>query len=217
MPAPPGDRRLGAGGPEQLLLPHRRQPRVPQRPDQRPPAHRHPDGARLPCPAAAAAVPQQPGRRAAQAPAPVTPVSAALPLLVIAVAIFQQMLGNAGMLNTFLARNDLPTVEIIGTPELFMSLITAQSIWKDAGWGTIIFLAALARVDEEQYEAAAIDGANARQRLIHVTLPALRGLFILLLILRRGHSLSVGFEQIILQQGPVGLEASEVLDTWLYN
>jgi putative aldouronate transport system permease protein len=136
---------------------------------------------------------------------------------VIVVAIFQQMLGNAGMLNTFLVQHDLPIVHIIGVPELFKGLITAQAIWKDAGWGTIIFLAALSRIDQEQYEAAAVDGASSWQRLVHITLPALKGLFILLLILRLGSSLSVGFEQIILQQGPVGLEASEVLDTWVYN
>jgi len=136
---------------------------------------------------------------------------------VIVVAIFQQMLGNAGMLNTFLVKQDLPIVHIIGVPDLFMALITSQAIWKDAGWGTIIFLAALSRIDQEQYEAAAVDGASAWQRLINITLPALKGLFILLLILRLGSSLSVGFEQIILQQGPVGLEASEVLDTWVYN
>lgn len=136
---------------------------------------------------------------------------------VIVVALFQQMLGNAGMLNTFLVQNDLPTLNIIGSPELFMTLLTSQAIWKDAGWGTIIFLAALSQIDQEQYEAAAVDGANAWQRMIHVTLPALRGLFILLLILRLGNSLSVGFEQIILQQGPVGIQASEVLDTWIYN
>ena len=62
-----------------------------------------------------------------------------------------------------------------------------------------------------------MDGANARQRMFSITLPALKGLFILLLILRLGSSLSVGFEQIVLQQGPVGLQASEVLDTWVYN
>ena len=136
---------------------------------------------------------------------------------VIVVALFQQMLGNAGMLNTFLVQNDLPIIQIIGVPELFKALITSQVIWKDAGWGTILFLAAISRIDQEQYEAAAVDGANARQRMFSITLPALKGLFILLLILRLGSSLSVGFEQIILQQGPVGLQASEVLDTWVYN
>jgi putative aldouronate transport system permease protein len=136
---------------------------------------------------------------------------------VIVVAIFQQMLGNAGMLNTSLIQNDLPMLHIIGVPELFKVLLTTQVIWKDAGWGTIIFLAALAQVDQEQYEASAVDGANAWRRLWHITLPALKGIFILLLILRLGDSLSVGFEQIILQQGPVGTESSEVLDTWVYN
>ena len=136
---------------------------------------------------------------------------------VIVVALFQQMLGNAGMLNTFLVQNDLPIVHIIGVPEVFKALITSQVIWKDAGWGTIIFLAAISRIDQEQYEAAAVDGASAWQRLLHITLPSLKGLFILLLILRLGSSLSVGFEQIILQQGPVGIQASEVIDTWVYN
>jgi putative aldouronate transport system permease protein len=136
---------------------------------------------------------------------------------VIVVALFQQMLGNAGMLNTFLVQHDWPIVQVIGVPELFKALLTSQAIWKDAGWGTIIFLAAISRIDQEQYEAAAVDGANATQRMFNITLPALKGLFILLLILRLGSSLSVGFEQIILQQGPVGLRASEVLDTWVYN
>lgn len=136
---------------------------------------------------------------------------------VIVVALFQQMLGNAGMLNTFLIQHDLSQLHIIGAPELFKALLTSQIVWKDAGWGTIIFLAALAQVDQEQYEAAAVDGAGARQRLWHITLPSLKGLFILLLILRLGNSLSVGFEQIILQQAPVGLGPSEVLDTWVYN
>ncbi|MVA76424.1 ABC transporter permease subunit [Auraticoccus sp. F435] len=136
---------------------------------------------------------------------------------VIVVSLFQQMLGNAGMLNTFLLQNGFPIVEIIGVPELFKALLTAQVIWKDAGWGTIIFLAAISRIDQEQYEAAAVDGANAWKRMWHITLPSIKGLFILLLILRLGNSLSVGFEQIILQQGPVGLPASEVLDTFVFN
>ncbi|MFE2044420.1 ABC transporter permease [Streptomyces sp. NPDC059477] len=136
---------------------------------------------------------------------------------VVIVALFQQMLGNAGMLNLFLQAQDMGTWSIIGDPELFKTLLTSQVIWKDTGWGTILFLAALSRVDHNLYEAAAMDGASRWRQTWHVTLPALRGLVILLLILRLGDALSVGFEQIVLQQQGVGLENSEVLDTYVYN
>ncbi|MFJ1929391.1 MULTISPECIES: ABC transporter permease [unclassified Streptomyces] len=136
---------------------------------------------------------------------------------VVVVALFQQLLGNGGMLNLFLQAHDMGTWNIIGNPELFKTLLTSQVIWKDTGWGTILFLAALSRVDNDLYEAAAMDGASRLRQTWHVTLPALRGLVILLLILRLGDALSVGFEQILLQQGGVGLENSEVLDTYVYN
>ncbi|GAB3750877.1 ABC transporter permease [Microlunatus parietis] len=136
---------------------------------------------------------------------------------VIVVALFQQMLGNGGMLNTWLRSADFETLQIIGVPELFKLMITSQVIWKDTGWSTIIFLAALSRVDLNLYEAAAIDRAGAWRQMWHVTLPAIRPVIVLLLILRLGDALSVGFEQIILQQGPVGIQASEVLDTYVYN
>ncbi|TDD18480.1 sugar ABC transporter permease [Kribbella turkmenica] len=136
---------------------------------------------------------------------------------VIVVALFQQMLGNGGMLNEWLRSADLGTFQIIGVPELFKLLITSQVIWKDTGWSTIIFLAALSKVDLNLYEAAAIDRAGPLRQLWHVTLPAIRPVIVLLLILRLGDSLTVGFEQILLQQGPVGAQASEVLDTYVYN
>ena len=135
---------------------------------------------------------------------------------VIVVAIFQQILGNAGLLNTYLRHKGIEPIEIIGNPDTFRALITSQVIWKDTGWGTILFLAALSRVDQEQYEAAAVDGASPMRQLWHVTLPALRPLIILLGILRLGDSLSVGFEQILLQQG-AGTGVSEVLDTYVYH
>ncbi|NIK59854.1 ABC transporter permease [Kribbella shirazensis] len=136
---------------------------------------------------------------------------------VIVVALFQQMFGNGGMLNEWLRSADLGTFQIIGVPELFKLLITSQVIWKDTGWSTIIFLAALSKVDLNLYEAAAIDRAGPVRQLWHVTLPAIRPVIVLLLILRLGDSLTVGFEQILLQQGPVGAQASEVLDTYVYN
>ncbi|MGW3353115.1 ABC transporter permease [Nonomuraea rubra] len=136
---------------------------------------------------------------------------------VVVVAIFQHMLGNAGLLNTFLRGHDLATLPLLGNPDLFLALITSQVIWKDAGWGTIIFLAALSRVDPELYEASAMDGASKTRQLWHVTLPGIRGVIVLMLILKLGDVLTVGFEQIILQQGMVGTEVSEVLDTYVYT
>jgi putative aldouronate transport system permease protein len=136
---------------------------------------------------------------------------------VIVVALFQQMLGGSGLLNNYLRSHDLGTLNIIGNSELFHVLLTSQIIWKDTGWATILFLAALSQIDSQLYEAASVDGASRMRQLWHVTMPGLRGIIILLFILRLGDSLTVGFEQIILQQQAVGRDVSEVLDTYVYN
>jgi putative aldouronate transport system permease protein len=136
---------------------------------------------------------------------------------VIVVALFQQMLGGNGLLNNYLRSHDLATINIVGNSELFHVLLTSQIIWKDTGWATILFLAALSQIDSQLYEAASVDGASRMKQLWHVTLPGLRGIIILLFILRLGDSLTVGFEQIILQQQAVGRDVSEVLDTYVYN
>ena len=101
-------------------------------------------------------------------------------------------------------------------PDTFILLVTAEAVWKDVGWGTIVFLAALAAIDPNLYEAAAADGAGRWRRLWHITLPGLRPVIVLLLILRLGDALIVGFEQFILQRDAVGRQAAEVLDTFVY-
>jgi putative aldouronate transport system permease protein len=136
---------------------------------------------------------------------------------VIVVAIFQEMLGGSGMLNNWLRSQGQATVDVVGNAGIFKELLTAQVIWKDTGWATILFLAALSQVDVALYEAASVDGAGRGRQLWHITLPGLRSIIVLLLILRLGDVLSVGFEQIILQQGAVGIRASEVLDTYVYH
>lgn len=135
---------------------------------------------------------------------------------VIVVGLFQQMFGSTGLLNQVLSQNGFETVNIMQNPDLFKAVIVSQSIWKDAGWGAIIFLAALAGIDDSLYESAALDGASAWRRLWHVTLPGIRPIIILLLILRLGEALSVGFEQFLLQRDAVGSSAAEVLDTFVY-
>lgn len=135
---------------------------------------------------------------------------------VIVVALFQQVLGDTGMVNGYLGDAGLHTVDIVGNPDAFRPLVVAQVIWKDAGWGTIIFLAALSQVDEQSYEAAAIDGAGPWRRFWHITLPAIRPVIVLLLVMRLGDVLSVGFEQMLLQRDAVGPQTAEVIDTFVY-
>jgi putative aldouronate transport system permease protein len=135
---------------------------------------------------------------------------------VIIIALWQQLLGGAGLLNQFLRESGQPTVNIMANPALFKPLVVLQLMWKETGWGTIIILAALTRIEISLYEAASIDGANARQRLWHITLPGIRSVIILLLILRLATTLNTGFEQMFLQRNAVGAQAAEVLDTFTY-
>ncbi len=135
---------------------------------------------------------------------------------VIVVAIFAQMLGDAGLINSILRQYDLGTASIIGNSDVFKALLTSQVLWKDAGWATILFLAACPGSTSRSTSRPPWTVPDGGQ-MWHVTLPGLRSVIVLLLILRLGDALNVGFEQIILQQPAVGTEVSEVLDTYVYN
>ena len=135
---------------------------------------------------------------------------------VVIVALFQQMLGGAGTLSHLLRELGQQPIDVMTNPALFKPLVTAQVIWKDAGWGTIIYLAALLNIDASLYEASAVDGAGRWRRLWHVTLPGIMPITVLLLILRLGDALTVNFQQILLQRDYVGQAAGEVLDTFVY-
>ncbi|MFD9303429.1 ABC transporter permease [Streptomyces sp. NPDC060048] len=136
---------------------------------------------------------------------------------VLVVTVFQQILGGAGIVAQTLEQHGWSGFDLMTNADLFKYLVTAQAVWKDAGWGIIVFLAALSAVSTDLYEAAAMDGAGRRRRIWHVTLPALRPVIALLLVLRMGDALSVGFEQFLLQRDAVGAGASEVLDTYVWN
>jgi putative aldouronate transport system permease protein len=135
---------------------------------------------------------------------------------VIVIAVWQQLFGGAGFFNMLLQEQGWGTVNIMSNPDLFKPLIVVQGIWKGAGWGTIIFLAALTKIDFQLYEAAVLDGAGAWRRLRDVTLPGIRGVIFLLLILELGGILTTGFVQFYLQRSAVGPGAAEVLDTFTY-
>ncbi|WP_435859825.1 ABC transporter permease [Streptomyces narbonensis] len=135
---------------------------------------------------------------------------------VLVITVFQQILGGAGIIAQTLRQHGYEGFDLMTDPAVFKFLVTAEGIWKDAGWGVIVFLAALAAVNQDLYEAAAMDGAGRWRRMWHVTLPALRPVIALLLVLRVGDALTVGFEQLLLQRDAVGPGAAEVLDTFVW-
>lgn len=99
----------------------------------------------------------------------------------------------------------------------FWPMILIQTIWKESGWGTIIFMSAITMIDQQLYEAAIIDGASRMQRIWHVTLPGIRTTIITLLILRLGQVFDVGFEQVLLMQNSMVRDVAEIFDTYAYN
>ncbi|MEY9840989.1 ABC transporter permease [Streptacidiphilus sp. EB103A] len=135
---------------------------------------------------------------------------------VLTITIFQQMIGGAGILNHFLRQHSIGTWDFMTNPHTFALLITSQAVWKEAGWGIIVFLAALAAIDTNLYEASAVDGAGRWRRMWHITLPGLRGVIVLMLVLRLGNALTVGFEQFLIQRYAVGHSAADVLDTFSF-
>ncbi|MEF2244653.1 ABC transporter permease [Paenibacillus sp. IITD108] len=135
---------------------------------------------------------------------------------VVVVGIFVVFLRGEGLINSVLTSMGLETIPFLTDPAFFKPIVILQVIWKEAGWGTIIFLAALAGVNPQLYEAAVIDGASRWRQLWHITLPAIRSVIIILFILRLGNVMETGFEQIFLMLNPFNMDSGNVLDTYVY-
>ncbi|MCU6796546.1 ABC transporter permease subunit [Paenibacillus sp. WQ 127069] len=124
---------------------------------------------------------------------------------------------DIGVINKLVVASGNQPILFLSEPKFFWILLTLQNIWKDAGWGTIIFLAAIAGVDPARYEAATIDGASRWRQIYHITLPAIRPTIIILLILRFGNMADVGFEQVLLMMNPLVTSVADVFDTYSYT
>ncbi|BBI36504.1 putative multiple-sugar transport system permease YteP [Cohnella abietis] len=108
-------------------------------------------------------------------------------------------------------------IEFLTSSEWFRTMITSEVIWKESGWGTIIFLAALAGVDPQLYEAARMDGASRLRLVWHISLPAMRSVIVILLILQLGKFMDNGFEQVFLMLNATNSDVGEVFDTYVYR
>lgn len=109
------------------------------------------------------------------------------------------------------------TVAFLQQPRYFRSIIVISDIWKEAGWGTLIYLASMASIDSEIYEAATIDGASRMQRIWNITIPGIMNTVVVLLILRMGSVLRNGFEQIFLLYNPLVYDVADVFETFTYR
>ncbi|MNI11613.1 putative multiple-sugar transport system permease YteP [compost metagenome] len=137
---------------------------------------------------------------------------------VVVVGIFYILFTvEGGVVNELIVNVGGERVNFLISSEWFRTMIMTEVIWKETGWGTIIFLAALAGVDPGLYEASRIDGAGRWRQLWHITLPAIRSTIIILFILRLGHFMDTGFEQIILMLNAMNREVGEVFDTYVYS
>lgn len=137
--------------------------------------------------------------------------------VIVASLTYQLFNVSDGVINMIIKSLTGSTFDVLSKSSTFWGLIVGQDIWRETGYGTIIYLAALAGVDQEMYEAARVDGANRWRLMWHITLPAIKGTIIMMLILRVGGLLNTGYEQIFLMRNDLNIEMADVFDTYIYT
>ena len=126
-------------------------------------------------------------------------------------------LSSTGPFNSILGNFGIGPIPFLTSVDTFRTVMVVQGIWRGAGFGTIIFLAALSGVDMEQYEAAIVDGAGRWKQCWYITLPALKGVVILLLILQMGNVLNTNFDQVILLSNAGNRAVSDVIEVFVFR
>ncbi|CAM3390894.1 MULTISPECIES: ABC transporter permease [Saccharibacillus] len=136
---------------------------------------------------------------------------------IIVSGIIINVLAYDGLVNSFLALFGLPTINFLGSEQNFYPMIILTDIWKSTGWGAIVFMAAISGIDQEQYEAAQIDGATRLQQMFRVTLPNIMPTITIMFILSVGGLMSSGFDQIFNLANAATQNVSQVLDVYIYR
>lgn len=137
--------------------------------------------------------------------------------LVVVASLIRTFTNSDGIINDFLVHFGMQRTNLLASKSFFTPIYVISGIWQGVGWSSIIYLAALSGIDQEQYEAARIDGAGRFRQMFHITLPGLKPTIIILFILRMGSLLSVGFEKILLLYSPTTYEVADVISTYVYR
>jgi putative aldouronate transport system permease protein len=146
-----------------------------------------------------------------------------LPYFFSWVVVFGVMNGllafQGGIVNTVLESLHIikEPINFFASPSLFKPLMVVLNVWKDAGWGAIIYTAAIAGIDEQLYEAARVDGANRFRQVLSITIPLIMPTVAIMLILRCGAILDAGFDQILVFRNPVTHDVANILDIFVYD
>ena len=124
---------------------------------------------------------------------------------------------DAGVVNKALGFLGMQPIFFLGEDSYIRSILIGSGIWRDSGYGTIIFLAAIAGINPDLYEAAEVDGAGRLKQIWSITLPSLLPTIMILLLLHIGKFLDLGFERVFVFLNPLNLESGEILDTYIYK
>lgn len=137
--------------------------------------------------------------------------------MVVMAGLVLDFTSSNGAINTIITAFGGKAIQFMIQPEWFRTVYIVSAIWQETGWGSIIYLAALAGVDSEQYEAAVIDGAGRWKQAIHITLPNIAPTIIILLILKIGQMMNVGVEKILLLYSSTTYETADVISSYVYR
>lgn len=139
--------------------------------------------------------------------------------MIIVAGMIKEMVSANGPINTLLASLGKDTLSFIALPEWFPTIFVASGIWQGLGWGTILYLAAIAGISPSLYEAATVDGANRFQRVWHITLPCILPTITTLLILDIGGLVGSGgaFEKVFLLYNPMTYETADIVSTYVFR
>lgn len=137
--------------------------------------------------------------------------------VMMAAIIINILSPNGGLLNQILGIFGIEPIYFLGNDSIFREIIVVTHVWKEFGWNTIIFLAALAGIDAALYEAAIVDGAGRFAQMRHVTLPGIAPTIILVAVLSLGNILNAGFEQVYNLISPLTMHSGDILDTFVYR
>lgn len=124
---------------------------------------------------------------------------------------------SGGLVNQLIQSLGFEPISFLGSNKWFQFTVIFTDVWKEFGFGTIVYLAAITNIDPTQYEAATIDGANRFQRMVHVTLPNMRMIVVLMMVLSLGNVLNAGFDQVYNLYSPQVYETGDILDTFIYR